>query len=73
LGAAADARPDPNRRPVHRAHYLEPLSPAEAAQVRMSDVTVWNIELILADRYEALVVFFDAAARAGQCTVFWAA
>ncbi|WP_406045728.1 hypothetical protein OG799_15370 [Micromonospora sp. NBC_00898] len=54
-------------------HYLEPLSPEEAAQVRMSDVTVRNIELILADRYEALVVFFDAAAGAGQCTVFWAA
>lgn len=27
----------------------------------------------LASRYRALVEFFDAAAREGQCTVFWAA
>ncbi|MFI0796690.1 DUF1877 family protein [Micromonospora rubida] len=54
-------------------HYLKPLSPEEAAQWRISDEALRNIELVLADRYEALVAFFDTAANHGQCTVFWAA
>ncbi|MCX5069982.1 YfbM family protein [Micromonospora lupini] len=53
--------------------YLEPLSPEEAEQVHMSDERVRDIQLVLANRYEALVAFFDVAAESGQCTVFWAA
>lgn len=53
--------------------YLEPLSPEEAAQLRIPDERVRDIELNLAEGYEALVAFFDTAAKNGQCTVFWAA
>ncbi|MEU7921082.1 DUF1877 family protein [Micromonospora zamorensis] len=65
-GAWVDLDPDSPR-------YLKPLSPEEAEQVRMSDETLRSIQLVLADRYEALVAFFDVAAKSGQCTVFWAA
>jgi hypothetical protein len=53
--------------------YLEPLSPEEAEQVRVSDERFRDIQLVLADRYEALVAFFETAAESGHCTVFWAA
>ncbi|WP_406062946.1 DUF1877 family protein [Micromonospora sp. NBC_00860] len=53
--------------------YLEPLSAEMAADGPMSNEEIHNIQLVLADRYEALVAFFGAAAKGGQCTVFWAA
>ncbi|MEV4825293.1 DUF1877 family protein [Micromonospora sp. NPDC049274] len=65
-GALVNLDPDSPR-------YLQPLSPEEAEQVRMSDERFRDIQLVLVDDYEALVAFFDVAARGGQCTVFWAA
>ncbi len=54
-------------------HYLEPLSPEEAAKWRVPDERLRTIAPFLADRYEALVAFFDVAAKSAQCVVFWAA
>lgn len=53
--------------------YLEPPPPEEAARIRVPDERLRDIEFLLAEHYQALVTFFDVAAKNGECTVFWAA
>ncbi|GAA0466358.1 hypothetical protein Ade02nite_46750 [Paractinoplanes deccanensis] len=52
---------------------LEPFVPTEADFHPVDDETARAIRDTLAEAYAELAQFFTAAARDGQCTVFWAA